>query len=42
MTETRLNFLTVMSTEFDLLRQIDFNDVIRDFAFEKSRRVDFN
>ena len=33
MTETRLNFLTEMSTEFDLLRQIDFNYLICDLAF---------
>lgn len=38
MTENRLNHLTVMSIEHDLLRQMDFEDLIHDFASKKSRR----
>lgn len=41
MTEGRLNCLTIMSTEYDLLRQIDFNALIKDFASQKCRKVRF-
>lgn len=39
MTEDRLNNLTVMSIEYDLLRQMDFEDLINEFAQKKSRRA---
>ncbi len=35
-TEDRLNNLTLMSIESDLLNDIDFNDIISDFASRKS------
>jgi hypothetical protein len=38
-TEDRLNNLTLMSIESDLLNDIDFNDIISDFASRKSRSV---
>ena len=39
MTYDRLSFLTLMSTEYDILREIDFNQLIQDFAKMKSRKV---
>ena len=39
MTHDRLSFLTLMSTEYDILREIDFNQLIQDFAKMKSRKV---
>jgi hypothetical protein len=38
-TEDRLNNLTLMSIESDLLNHIDVNDIISDFASRKSRSV---
>ena len=38
-TEDRPNNLTLMTIEFDLLYDIDFNDIISDFASRKSRSV---
>ena len=35
-TEDRLNNLTLMSIESDLLNDIDFNDIISNFASKKS------
>ncbi|XP_065654747.1 uncharacterized protein LOC136081364 [Hydra vulgaris] len=39
MTHDRLSFLTLMSTEYDILREIDFIQLIQDFAKMKSRKV---
>jgi len=38
MAEDRLNNLTLMSIEYDLLRTLDFGDLIDDFASRKSRK----
>ncbi|KAK4872025.1 hypothetical protein RN001_016149 [Aquatica leii] len=38
MCHERLKCLSLMSFENDLLQEIDFNDVIEDFALQKSRR----
>jgi len=37
MTQERLNYLTLMSIEHDILRQNNFDDVINDFANAKAR-----
>ena len=39
MLQDRLTNLTLMSIESDILRDIDFSDIIRDFSTSKSRRV---
>jgi len=39
MTNERLSYLTIMSIEYDILRQIDFTKLIKDFAKAKSRKV---
>lgn len=39
MVQDRLNYLTIMSTASDLLKIMDFNDIIDDFAAKKSRKV---
>lgn len=39
MTQNRLNNLTRMSAECDLLHKIDYSDIIEDFAQKKSRKV---
>ena len=39
MTNKRLSHLTLMSIEYDILRQIDFTKLIKDFAKAKSREV---
>lgn len=39
MAQERLNHLTLMSSEHDILRQISFDDVIHDFANKKARKV---
>ena len=39
MLQDRLTNLTFMSIESDILRDIDFSDIIRDFSTCKSRRV---
>ena len=39
MTNERLSHLTLLSIEYDILRQIDFTKLIRDFAKAKSRKV---
>ena len=39
MVQDRLNYLTTMSTASDLLKIMDFNDIIDDFAAKKSRKV---
>lgn len=38
MLQDRLNSLTLMSIEYDLLRTLDFKDVIEDFSSTKSRK----
>ena len=37
MTQGRLVSLAIMSTESDILREIDFTPIINDFAVAKSR-----
>jgi len=37
----RLSALSLMCIESELMRSVDFDDVINDFAAEKSRRRDF-
>ena len=39
MTQGRLNHLTLMSSEHDILRQVNFDDLINDFACRKARKV---
>ena len=39
MTQGRLVNLAIMSTESDILREIDFTAIISDFAVAKSRKV---
>lgn len=39
MGQDRLNNLTIMSLENDLLKTIDFSDIINQFATRKARRV---
>ena len=39
MTQERLNHLTLMSSEHDILRQINFDELINDFASRKARKV---
>ena len=41
MTQERLNDLAVLSIESSVAKNIDFTDVIQDFANKKSRRVKF-
>ena len=39
MGETRLNFLSIMSIESDILRDLDFSSIIETFACQKPRKV---
>lgn len=39
MSDNRLNWLSLLSIESDLLRNIDFQDIITDFAQMKARKV---
>jgi len=39
MTQERLNGLKVISIEHDIVRQINFDDVINDFVNAKARKV---
>ena len=39
MGETRLNFLSIMSIESDILRDLDFSSIIETFACLKTRKV---
>ncbi len=41
MLQERLNHLTLMSLESDILRSLDFSDIIKDFSFRKSRKKSF-
>ena len=38
MQQDRLNSLSLLSIESDLLRQISYKDIIKDFAIKKSRK----
>lgn len=39
MGQERLNHLTLMSIESDLVRKLDFSDLVKEFAVKKSRKV---
>ena len=39
MSTDRLVNLAVMSSENDVLKEIDFESLIRDFAFKRSRKM---
>ena len=39
MSHDRLSNLAVMSIEHDILRELDFNDIIDEFASRKARKV---
>ena len=39
MTNERLGYLSLLSIEYDILRDTDFEDIIRDFAVRKSLKV---
>ena len=41
MKEQRLNMLSLMCIETSILRTLDFQDVVRDFANQKARKVKF-
>ena len=41
MNQQRLNGLTIMSSESDIVRKLDFTDLIKDFSAKKSRRHSF-
>lgn len=41
MKEQRLNMLSLMCTETSILRKLNFQDVVRDFANQKARKVKF-
>lgn len=41
MGQERLDSLSLLCIESDMLSSVDFDDVIRDFAFEKSRKRTF-
>ena len=39
MTNERVTHISLMSIEYDILRETDFDDLITDFAQRKSRKV---
>ena len=39
MGQLRLTSLTLLSVESELVEKLDFNDIINDFAHQKSRKV---
>ena len=39
MTNERVTYLSLMSIEYDILRETDFDDLITDFAQRKGRKV---
>lgn len=41
MLNPRLNALSLMSIESEILNEIDFDDIIEDFANKKSRKISF-
>ena len=38
MSQDRLNYLAIMSIEFDITKQLDYSDVKDEFANAKSRK----
>ena len=38
MAQDRLNSLAIMTTEYDVLQKIDFEDILYDFVFKKSTK----
>ena len=41
MKQERLNYLSLMSFESELLKKVEFEDVLRTFVEMKSRKVNF-
>jgi len=41
MGQERLDFLSLLCTDADILTSVDFDDVIKDFATKKSRKITF-
>ena len=41
MKQERLNYLSLMSIESELLKKVEFEDVLRTFVEMKSRKVNF-
>jgi len=41
MDQERLDSLSLLCIEAEMLRSVDFDDVIKDFALEKSRKRTF-
>ena len=41
MKQERLNYLSLMSIEGELLKKVEFEDVLRTFVEIKSRKVNF-
>ena len=39
MAQKRMNVISLMSIESDILREIDFNSIVDDFALQKSRKM---
>ena len=39
MTNKRVTHISLMSIEYDILRETDFDDLITDFALRKGRKV---
>ncbi|KAK7861783.1 hypothetical protein R5R35_011956 [Gryllus longicercus] len=39
MTEERLNYLSILNINFDILKELSFDDVIEEFAYRKARKV---
>jgi hypothetical protein len=39
MKQERLNYLAIMNIEHQLLREIDVDDVVKEFAAKKNRKV---
>ena len=39
LTHERLSNLAIMSIEYDILRELDFNNLVKDFAAQKARKV---
>jgi hypothetical protein len=39
MTQERLNSLAIMTTEYDVLQKVDFQNILKDFTTNKLRKV---
>ena len=39
MSQNRLSYLTLMSIESDLLREINFSDIVKTFVLQKARKA---